>query len=777
MNYKKIMNYKNLHRFFLLISGLALGLFPPALLMAQTDEAEKDEEEDEKIEVLSPFEVTAEEDRGYASMYTLGGSRINTYIQDVPTSVITINQKFLQDIIPIDVNEALEWTSGVHKASTPRVNQLIIRGQNVGASALHFRDGLKEIAGGFGTGRSDPFTVQRMEVIKGPAGVLFGAHPIGGIINKVSKKPLSEKRTNIGFRFGSYDTGEANFDMNRTFGENKQIRSRLLFKYKEGHTRHGGPDDEITFVPMINYMINEKSNTAATFRYEYNDAHYAEARGMWFADHENNLPFGIIPNDINVPNSADPEAGRQAESHSFELTFKHSFDMFGVPWNMKAIARHVRNNYQFRIHITSNHIVMDGQGIPLTDADGNILNFNSNITFPEYLQLQASGQSVDIAVQNSIVRNRQNNFQQSVMALDLNTEFDVGATRHRLFTYFQYDRFIRKTQNWRFDWDTEGQSIFNYQPRDPSEVLSNYRIDSPSQPTLINSEAFNFAIQDNVSLFEDRLFFVGGMRYDWGRGGTTRNNGTASLPRVHTDWTTKVGFVGKPMDGVSIFYSRSETFVPQTGENELGVPDENQVGLQDEVGVKLNLLDRLVVTASWFAIDFSGQFITVQTVIPGQPGFTQVGEQIGSVTTDGWEADIFLQPFNGLDMIIALQNISTGRVDRDTGDIKKPRGVPDGFNYSIFGKYTFQKGPLNGLYGGLALKHVSDNRPGDDADSFRVPGFNVVKLIGGYQRDHWRISVAIDNLTDEEYVQTAVAFFFITPSEKRRFQLSFDYTF
>jgi iron complex outermembrane receptor protein len=772
------MKHQNRQRFTFLRLGLILGLILPAQLVAQTDEVEKDEEKDEEIAVLSPFEVTAEEDRGYASLYTLGGSRINTYLENAPTSVITVNQKFMQDIIPIDVNEVLEWVSGVYKASTPRVNQLIIRGQNVGSNSLHFRDGLKETAGGFGTGRSDPFVVQRMEVIKGPAGVLFGAHPIGGIVNKVSKKPLSEKRTKIGFSIRSYDTYETTFDMNRTFGENNKTRSRILFKYKDGHTRHGGPDDEITFVPMLDYIIDEESNTVASFRYEYNDAHYAEARGLWFTDHENNLPFGIIPNDSKQHNPADPEAGRQAETHSFELTFKHSFDMFGAPWNMRALARHMRNNYQFRIYISSNHIVMDGQGIPLTDADGNILNFNSNITFPEYLQLRDSGQSVDIAVQNSIVRNRQNNFQESLVALDLNTEFDVGATRHRLFTYLQFDSRTRETGNWRFDWDTELQSIFNYRPRDPREILSNYRIDRPNQPIVIDTEGFNWAIQDNVSLFEDRLFLVGGMRYDWGRGGTTRADGTASAPRVHTDWTSKVGFVGKPWDGVSIFYSRSETFVPQTGENELGVPHKNQIGLQDEVGVKLNLLDsRIVATASWFAIDFSGQFITVQTVIPGQPGFTQVGEQLGSVTTDGWEADINLQPFDGLDLIISVQDINTGRVDRATGEIKKPRGVPTGFNYSIFGKYTFQKGPLEGLYAGLGLKNVADGRPGDGADSYRIPGFDIWKLICGYQRDHWRISAAIDNLTDDEYVVTSVAFFLITPGERRRYTVALDYTF
>jgi outer membrane receptor for ferric coprogen and ferric-rhodotorulic acid len=529
---------------------------------------------------------------------------------------------------------------------------------------------------------------------------------------------------------------------------------------------------------MIDYIINEESNTVASFRYEYNDHHYAEARGIWFTDAEGNLPFGIIPVDVPMANPADPEAGRQVEIHHLELGFKHTFDMFGTEWHMRMIGRYNRNNAQFRIYLPIQHIITDGQGTPRTDDEGNVLNFTSNATFEQYRQLQASGESVDIVLLDSITRNRQENFTQSVIAVDLNTMFDVGPTRHRVFTYLQYDTVFTEKTNRHFDWDTEDQSIFTMRPRDPNEVLSNYRFDNVREPFFIDDYGFHWAIQDNVSLFEDRLFLVGGMRYDWGRGGTTRADGTASAPRVHTDWTSKVGFVGKPWDGVSIFYSRSETFVPQTGENELGVPHKNQIGLQDEVGVKLNLLDsRIVATASWFAIDFSGQFITVQTVIPGQPGFTQVGEQLGSVTTDGWEADINLQPFDGLDLIISVQDINTGRVDRATGEIKKPRGVPDGFNYSIFGKYTFQKGPLEGLYAGLGLKNVADGRPGDGADSYRIPGFDIWKLICGYQRDHWRISAAIDNLTDDEYVVTSVAFFLITPGERRRYTVALDYTF
>ena len=86
------MKYKNRQRFIILRFGLILGLIIPALLAAQTDEGEDEEE----LVVLTPFEVTEDEDRGYTSLYTLGATRINTSLDKVPASVLVLNEEFIQ---------------------------------------------------------------------------------------------------------------------------------------------------------------------------------------------------------------------------------------------------------------------------------------------------------------------------------------------------------------------------------------------------------------------------------------------------------------------------------------------------------------------------------------------------------------------------------------------------------------------------------------------------------------------------------------------------------
>ena len=630
----------------------------------------------------------------------------------------------------------------------------------------------------------NPFVLQRLEVIKGPAGVLFGTHNIGGIVNQVSKQPLNENRTSIGFNTGSYDSFGAYIDSNRVSGPDDRFRSRVLFSYKDGHTRHGGPDEEISFVPMFTYMLNEQSNTSVTFRYEYNDYHIAEARGMWFTDANGELPLGIVPVDVPMSNIADPDVGRKSESHSLELGLLHSWDMFGTRWHGRVLGRYRDQAFTFRIYLPIFHSLADSQGNVLLNDDGNELRFTSvggsTATFDLYRQMKSAGDDVDIILfPSTIVRHRGDDFQQSVFSFDMNTEFDLGPTRHRVFTYLQYADEQNIDSNSRFDWDSEKQSVFSIRPRNISEVLSNFRADNATQPRKFDGQNFNWAIQDAISLFDDHFVAVGGVRYDWGTGTTVYANGTVVPPEDNSAWTTKFGFVGRPSEGVTLFYNRSQTFIPQSGQNELGDPFENQEGKQDEGGVKLNLFDnRVVVTASVFNIDFTNQKVSIETPDPGGSGFINLTTQEGTAVTEGWEADINLQPVDGLDLIFALSDLDTGRVDQSTGEIRAPRGVPTGkLVYSIFGKYTFQGGPMEGFYAGIGVKHVPDGRPGDSGDSFRVPGYDTWKAVFGYRKGHWRINAMIDNLTDAEIVDTPVAFFLVTPGERRNYGLSIDYTF
>src|SRR5688500_1852658 len=147
--------------------------------------------EDEPVK-LAPFEVVTDKGtRGYGTTNALGATRINAPTADTPQSVVSLNQEFLKDIAPTNFADALRFVSGITKAEGEYIGDVTIRG--ITTQAIGFRDAIADslnINTNTGITLPDPIEVERLEVIKGPAGVLYGSHGFGGVINRVSKRPL-----------------------------------------------------------------------------------------------------------------------------------------------------------------------------------------------------------------------------------------------------------------------------------------------------------------------------------------------------------------------------------------------------------------------------------------------------------------------------------------------------------------------------------------------------------------------------------------------------------
>ena len=147
---------------------------------------------DEEPLQLSVFDVTTSRDEGYGSTYSVGGSRVNLPIQEIPSSIVSLNEQFLKDVGALEVNDAINYVSGIATADGA---QYSLRGY--AQQGVNYRDGLPDREIGLNTATNDAGGFQRIEVIKGPAGVLYGAHSMGGIVNRVSKVPLGTQQTNI----------------------------------------------------------------------------------------------------------------------------------------------------------------------------------------------------------------------------------------------------------------------------------------------------------------------------------------------------------------------------------------------------------------------------------------------------------------------------------------------------------------------------------------------------------------------------------------------------
>ncbi|HYD83586.1 MAG TPA: TonB-dependent receptor plug domain-containing protein, partial [Opitutus sp.] len=173
---------------------------------------------DDEVVRLSAFEVSAKASRGYVTTSSMSASRIAVPITELPSSVVVINEKMIEDTVAVDLRDTLSLVSGILQSAPPQgSNEISMRGYTLSGAQ---RDGVADYllsSGSEAGGGFDYALTERIEVVKGPSGILYGAHNPGGIINLISKRPLSTPKTRITLMGGSYNSYRAELDTSNFF--------------------------------------------------------------------------------------------------------------------------------------------------------------------------------------------------------------------------------------------------------------------------------------------------------------------------------------------------------------------------------------------------------------------------------------------------------------------------------------------------------------------------------------------------------------------------------
>ena len=209
----------NMHRRLFVVFTIGLVAFTPVQLTAQTPAPSQEE-----VVELSPFEVSAKRDVGYAALTSIGATRTNTPLIDLPQAVNIINQEFLNDAAPGELYDVLRYVSGVSIESNVG-DSVMIRGYTV---RTQYTDGLVDTQRQSQLG-AEPFNYQRLEVLKGPSAIVYGSHAIGGVLNRVRKIPQWEAGGEIGLRIGTNNQVKGEIDATGPLGD--QVAYRLIATY------------------------------------------------------------------------------------------------------------------------------------------------------------------------------------------------------------------------------------------------------------------------------------------------------------------------------------------------------------------------------------------------------------------------------------------------------------------------------------------------------------------------------------------------------------------
>ncbi len=161
----------------------------------------------EEVLQLSPFEVKADENRGYIASETMTGTRVATQIKDLPYTVNVVTSEFFEDFAMFQLDDTLTQVGGLTGLDIG--GNFSLRGF---ASSSQLRDGFYRL------GRYGQTNIDRLEIIKGPNAGIYGRTSPGGMVNMISKAPKKKDAQKFTVRGGSFDTLQGTFEATGTAG-------------------------------------------------------------------------------------------------------------------------------------------------------------------------------------------------------------------------------------------------------------------------------------------------------------------------------------------------------------------------------------------------------------------------------------------------------------------------------------------------------------------------------------------------------------------------------
>lgn len=162
--------------------------------------------------------------------------KTDTPLAETPRSVSVITRKEMEQRAVTDIIQATRYSSGVSTGGfgyDPRFDQIYIRGIETTVSG-DFRDGLRQPVMTYGTFTTEIYTLDRVEVLKGPVSVMYGAASAAGIVNKISKLPLQEAHHEVELQYGTVGRKQAAFDFGGPIGQSNDAFYRVVGLVREG---------------------------------------------------------------------------------------------------------------------------------------------------------------------------------------------------------------------------------------------------------------------------------------------------------------------------------------------------------------------------------------------------------------------------------------------------------------------------------------------------------------------------------------------------------------
>ncbi|MRS89207.1 TonB-dependent siderophore receptor [Enterobacteriaceae bacterium RIT714] len=623
----------------------------------------------------STIVVTDSEQGSTLPMWTNSATKSAVAESKTPQVINTISATEIEQRHANSVNEILRYAPGVStevRGNTSYMSEYKIRGFTV---EQEYYNGLQlpyNVTGNT-KARIAPLLIDSVDILKGPASVLYGGGSPGGLVNIQGKKPQKTPHTEVGFNTGTRNLKEGYLDSTGQIADS-DWNYRLLGKAVEGDDQpHTTRTENYLVAPSVTWQPD--SQTRLTID--------ALAQNSPSLTPSNPLPLSWLRSKYadRRDYAGDEWSGFKQRQWMLGYSFEHEFDN---GWGFNQKARY------FDVDTHQRSIYSTGPGAEVgqlnrfaytTDEDLKSVNIDNQVT--------------------------------KTVAL--------GDWKHHLLAGFDYQK-LNSHFHYRYAANMPG---IDMRHPDYSQVNEGDLGLYTAQKNRLSYQQNGYYLQDQIEF--GGLNLLGSLRYDDYRSVTTDYLQNGEKAWVSQDRVTKrLGALYAFENGISPFISYSEGFAPVSPQGTLTAKDvKPTTSKQVEGGVKYLLEE--------YATTFTASVFNIRqkNVVTTDPGFLNY-RQTGEVESKGAELSVISRPTDNVTLIANYAYTHAINTEDDKYQGKRPTQVPENA-FNLWGDYTFDSTPLKGLNLGAGARYTGPMEIAPANDQGKLGGTTQYDLAASYQ--------------------------------------------
>ncbi len=726
----------------------------------------------ERSDALPTVDVMGRREQSYKNSVSFVGTKTATALKDVPQSIGYVTKELVLDQGAITVNDVVKNISGVNQYSA--YNDFSIRGfRSLGnLNSGNLLNGMRGLTPLFR--QSSLANIERVEVIKGPASALFGNAAPGGVVNRVTKKPLDVARRSVSLTAGSFNTSNVYGDFTGPLNEKKSLLYRLNLGYEN---TDGFRDLQglTTFIvaPSFTYILSDRTQLNADITYNNN--------------------MGKLDRGLAIHGDGD---------------------LFSVPFNStQSAASDFMSENTFNLSFALSHQLAKG------------LLFNSTYLYSSYLenteehaQQHAYQSTIDGKQDFSKVEMRFEKRHRHITSNNFNNylTWDVatGALKHKLL--LGYDYFNTAIAPGLSSLSASGYLLKNGTVVDKFDVKKkdDYQLDASGNPrTNVPSFDLNSTLGNRIQDISKYIYKTGAgnpngqgsavrsysngvylqEQLRWGRLQTllsarvewftdvTKNAKGIEKKTTQTAFIPRVGLVYELTPSTNVYASWIRGFEPQSvaiqSDPETGGPFDPMKSELWEVGAKGEYLNkRLSVTTSVFRIRKNNSLYSA-----GDPVNPKLRVAVGEEVSRGVEFDVSgrILPYWSITANYSYNIAEITKAAPGTKDLNIQRPGTPRHAANLWTKFIIPSGALRNLGMGLGINGVSarEGQVGRRAQLVTYPGYSLLNLALYYKVRDMQLQLNWNNVLNKQYYISGFDRFRSFPGAPSNINLTATYRF